>query len=234
MTPASGLRTRWVAAACLLFWAAGLWPASAASLATLAKDQGNGSRFTMTNQGTSYDLHVGLVKVDRAASRAVIEVYAAAQFADPLWQQFTLAVKSDRPVVESGYIQIGAKAPMRMPDKSLAGTGSLDMSMFLLSESDLKGGSTRDMKLLGQEKISTPAGTVQCTHYRVDKPEQKLDFWVSDEAKPIGLVRMVSVGKKPIDTYQLELQELLSGIAPKINPANAVPLSDEVKAILSK
>ncbi len=205
-----------------------------ASLAGLAKEQGNGSRFTMRSQGSTFDLNVGLVKVDPAASRAVIEVYAAAQLSDPLWQQFTLDVKGDRPAVESGYIQVGNKAPMTLPKQYLSGVGSLDVSLFLLSESDLRTGTTRDLKNVGQETITTPAGAVTCSHYRVEKAGQKLDVWVSDEARPVGLVRMQSTGKQKEENYDLELQELLSGVAPKIDPAKAGPLSEEMKRLLTK
>lgn len=208
--------------------------ARGASLAGLAKEQGNGSRFKMHSQGSTFDLNVGLVKVDPAAARAVIEVYAAAQLSDPLWQQFTLDVKGDRPTVESGYIQVGDKAPMTLPKQYLTGVGSLDVSLFLLSESDLRTGTTRDLKNVGQETIATPAGAVKCSHYQVEKAGQKLDVWVSDEARPVGLVRMQSAGKQKEENYDLELQELLSGVAPKIDPAKAGPLSEEMKKLLAK
>jgi hypothetical protein len=209
-------------------------PAGAQSLASLAKDQGNGSRFTLQSQGSTFDMNVGLVKVDPAAGRTVIEVFAAAQLADPLWQQFVISMKGDRPVVESGYIQVGNKAPMVLPKQHLAGVGGLDVGLFMLSEAELRNGKTGDLKLVGPETLTTPAGTVACSHYRLDKGGQKIDAWISDEARPIGLVRMVSTGKKTDQNYQMELRELLSGIAPKIDPAKAGPLSDEMKAILTR
>ena len=223
---------------CTLLAAAGAgWPhqtRAADSLAGLAKEQGNGSRFTLQSQGSTFDMNVGLVKVDPAASRTVIEVFAAAQLADPLWQQFVIGLKGDRPVVESGYIQVGNKAPMVLPKQHLSGVGGLDVGLFMLSEAELRKGKTGDLKLVGSETLTTPAGTVACSHYRLDKGGQKIDAWISDEARPIGLVRMVSVGQKTEQNYQLELRELLSGIAPKIDPAKAGPLSDEMKAILTR
>ncbi|MDE3119303.1 MAG: hypothetical protein KGL03_09855 [Nitrospirota bacterium] len=229
-------RGSWFAALLLALGACFAPPADsdAASLAGLAKEQGNGSRFSLESQGSTFDMNIGLVKVDAAASRAVIEVYASDQFSDPLWQQFMLDVKGDRPAVESGYIQVGNKAPMILTKQYLSGIGNLDVGMFLLSEADLRAGSSKDLKSLGQETITSAAGQVRCLHYRAEKGGQTLDFWASDEAKPIGLVRMVSTGKKKEDNYRLELKELLSGIAPKIDPSKAGPLSDEMKAILTK
>lgn len=223
--------SRWVAVFFLLCLTI---PAEAGSLASLAKEQGNGSRFKMQAQGGTYDLQVGLIKVDQTSGQVTIEVFAAAQLADPLWQQFMLSATGDRPKVEAGYIQIGSRAPMKLQASHLAGTGNLEVNLFLLSEADLRGGAMGGMKRLGQETIKTVAGTVDCGHYRLERPEQNLDLWISDEARPIGLVRLVSAGKKPADNYRLELEELLSGIAAKIDPGRAVPLSEEMKALLSR
>jgi hypothetical protein len=209
-------------------------PAQAGPLAGLAKEQGNGSRFTMQAQGSTYDMQIGLVKVDQASGLVTVEVFAAAQLADPLWQQFTLSTTGARPKIENGYIQVGNKAPMKLQDKHLAGTSSLDINLFLLSESELRKDTMGALKPVGQEVVKTKAGEVQCGHYRMERPEQTLDLWISDEARPIGLIRLVSTGKKPADNYRLELQELLSGIAAKIDPKRAVPLSDEMKTLLSR
>lgn len=209
-------------------------PAVAGSLASLAKEQGNGSRFKMQVQGSAYDLQVGLVKVDQGAGLVTVEVFAASQLADPLWQQFTLSARGDRLQVEAGYIQMGSRAPMKLQANHLAGTGNVEVSLFLLSEAELRGGAMGGMKRLGQETITIPAGTVACDHYRLERPEQHLEFWISDKASPIGLVRLISAGKKPTDNYRLELEELLSGIAAKIDPGKAVPLSDEMKALLDR
>jgi hypothetical protein len=222
--------------AAALLMTAGLAPSAwtgDSSLASLAKEQGNGSRFKLHAQGSVSDLQVGLVTVDQSAARVIVEVFASAQLSDPLWQQFSLSLKGSKPQVEAGYIQVGRRAPMPLPQKTLAGTGNLDVGLFLLSEADLKGGRT-DLKEIGPEAVTIPAGTVTCRHYQMDRPEQKLDVWISDEARPIGLVRLVSVGKKPIDNYRLELEELLSGIAAKIDPARAVPLTEDIKAFLTR
>jgi hypothetical protein len=77
---------------------------STTPLSSLSKEQGNGSRFKMHHKGIVYDLQVGLIKADEATGRVVIEVFGAAQLADPLWQQFVLSVKEDQPTVEAGYI----------------------------------------------------------------------------------------------------------------------------------
>jgi hypothetical protein len=221
----------WVAAIVSLGLAV---PVEAGSLTSFAKEQGNGSRFTMHAQGGTYDMQIGLVKVDPVSELVTVEVFAAAQFGDPLWQQFTLSTTGPRPKIEAGYIQVGNRAPMRLQDKHLAGTSNLDINLFLLSEAELRKDTMGSLKPVGQEAIKTKAGAVDCGHYRLEKPEQTLDVWISDDARPIGLIKLVSTGKKPMDNYRLELQELLSGIAAKIDPRRAVPLSDEIKTLLSR
>jgi hypothetical protein len=230
---------KWLISVALTLLASGSAPPTdvrGASLAGLAKEQGNGARFKLHSQGSAHDLYVALVKVDDSSERVVIEVFAAAEFADPLWQQFVLSVKGDRPSVEAGYVQMGNRDPMKLTEHHLAGTDGLDVSLFLLSEAELrtnKGKGLKDLKEVGPETIATPAGTMVCSHYRLERPEQRLDLWVSDEARPIGLVRLISAGKKQNDNYRLELQELLSGVVAKINPAKAGPLSEDLKALFA-
>jgi hypothetical protein len=214
--------------------ATGAGPAgSGGSLESLAKDQGGGSRFKLHFQGSSSDMHVGLMKVDPATRKVVLEVFAKADFTEPMWQQFIVSMKADRPAIEAGYVQVGSRSPMVLTAQYLAGTESLDINMFLLTEAELRDGRQKHIQRIGQEKITTPAGTVTTTKYQMDRPDQKLEFWLSDEARPIGLIRLVSSGKKTEQNYRLELEELLSGLAPKINPAKAVPLTDEVKKKIS-
>lgn len=208
-------------------------PSSAGSLVSMAKDQGNGSRYKMHFQGSASDMHVGLIKVDPAVGKVVLEVYAKADFTEAMWQQFIVSMKAERPIIEAGYVQVGSRSPMILTAEYLAGTESLDVNMFLLTEAELRDGKQKDIQRAGQEKITTPAGTVLCSRYKVERPDQKLEFWLSDEARPIGLVRLVSTGKKTEQNYRLELEELLSGLAAKINPAKAVPLTDEVKKKIS-
>jgi hypothetical protein len=203
------------------------------ALDSLAKDQGGGSRFKLHFQGSSSDMHVGLMKVDPAAQKVVLEVFAKSDYTEPMWQQFIIGMKGDRPAIEAGYVQVGSRSPMILTAQYLAGTDSLDINMFLLTEAELRDGKQKHIQRLGQEKVTTAAGAVMSTKYQMERPDQKLEFWLSDEARPIGLIRLVSTGKKTEQNYRLELEELLSGLAPKINPAKAVPLTDEVKKKIS-
>jgi hypothetical protein len=224
---------RWAGAAALAVVLAAAGPTEAASLAGLAKEQGNGSRFKLYYQSSANDMQVALTNVDPGKSKVVIEVFAAAEMSEPLWQQFVLGVSGDKPTVEAGYLQLGnSGAPMKFDAKNLAGVGGLDVSLFMMTEADLRNGVPRGMKLIGRESVTTPAGKVACSHLRLDSAAQKLDFWISDEARPIGLVRMVSEGKKDTDNYRLELQELLSGVAAKIDPTRAGPMTDQMKSML--
>ena len=45
---------------------------------------------------------------------------------------------------------------------------------------------------LGEEQVTTPAGTFACHHYRVTEQSGPADVWVTDQVSPYGLVKMTS------------------------------------------
>jgi len=83
---------------------------------------------------------------------------------------------------------------------------------------------------VAEEVVETPAGTTKATHYKKKKGLEVLDFWVSDEAKPIKLVKLVSSGKQK---FALSLSSLVKNTQPKIDRKKVVPLSEKGKALLS-
>jgi hypothetical protein len=46
--------------------------------------------------------------------------------------------------------------------------------------------------LVGKEDIKVPAGTFKTSHYRQKAPVGTIDVWLSEEAAPLGLVRVVT------------------------------------------
>ncbi len=45
---------------------------------------------------------------------------------------------------------------------------------------------------LGEEQVTTPAGTFTCRHYRITEQSGPADVWVTDRVSPYGLVKMIS------------------------------------------
>jgi hypothetical protein len=59
------------------------------------------------------------------------------------------------------------------------------------------------------------------TRYERTSGDQTLTFWLSDAARPIGLLQLVSRGPKPSQNYALRLRALLRNVGRKIDPAKA-------------
>jgi hypothetical protein len=88
---------------------------------------------------------------------------------------------SDRPV-KGMTMKVGDHDPMEMP---------LDMPNMppqRFEKPDPK-------KLVGKEQIKVPAGTFKTSHYRDVTPHGTVDAWVSDEAPPLGMIKVLTTPK---------------------------------------
>lgn len=65
-------------------------------------------------------------------------------------------------------------------------------------------------KLLGPEKVTTPAGTFSCDHYRMIEGGETTDLWVAPTVSPYGLVKMTSAD------MTMTLQKLITGAKTRI------------------
>jgi hypothetical protein len=89
--------------------------------------------------------------------------------------------KTGAPKVQKIVMQLGAHDPMEMPDNPA-----------------LKGQFAKpDPKaLVGEETIKVAAGSFKTKHYRDKSPSgDTVDFWISESAPPIGLVKMTGEQK---------------------------------------
>lgn len=72
--------------------------------------------------------------------------------------------------------------------------GQQPMEMPMGTPGAERGSQTADFRqeaeLVGQESITTPAGTFACQHYRLK--DRSGDFWVSEKVPPWGLVKTTS------------------------------------------
>lgn len=65
------------------------------------------------------------------------------------------------------------------------------------------------------------------------RDDQTIDFWISDKAGAMGLVKLISQGKKDKNhNYRIELQALIKNVKAKINKKEAVPLSEKGRLFL--
>jgi hypothetical protein len=144
-------------------------------------------------------------------------------------QRFDLSLKNQGPLVlEKGYFQANnTKGPLKMTDNFLKlNNDGVQLTNFLFSTKK----EINKLKV-GREIVEVPGGTLYCTHYRKTRADQTVDFWISDSVKPIGLVKLISQGKKKAHQYTLELNSLIKGAVPIIDPAKARSISKKDKAL---
>jgi hypothetical protein len=168
-----------------------------------------------------------------AAARLSIEYYfttATSIIPIEMWQQYVLESKgSGAPKLVEGYVFAKElKQPEKVTSEYLKGFDGVAMNDFLFGDK-----AQLDKLKVADESVTVPAGTVKSTHYRQSRSGQTVDFWISDEAKPIGLVKLVSTGAKRDHKYELSLLSLLKNVARKIDPAQAKPLSEKGRGLLA-
>ena len=49
---------------------------------------------------------------------------------------------------------------------------------------------------LGSESVTVPGGTFKCEHYKGRNSDSSTDVWVTKDAPPYGLVKMVDADKQ--------------------------------------
>lgn len=153
-------------------------------------------------------------------------------FSMQLWQQFEVAVNSSGPaVIKKGYLQSKElPKPEIIPASHLAGAeGGIQVNDFLFSDK-----KKLEKLKIADETLEIAAGTTKATHYRTSNNGQTVDFWLSDDAKPLGLVMLTSKSDIPSKNYTLELTSLIANVKAKINPENAVSLTEKGKLFLAK
>lgn len=148
-----------------------------------------------------------------------------------MWQQFEIGVTQKGSEIRNGYIQTPELANAEiMPSNYLKGaSGGIQVNDFLfVNEKQLL------KHKIGDEIVEIAAGSTKATHYRTTSNGQTIDYWISSEAKPIGLVMLVSKGKNEEQNYSLELTTLVENVKAKIMPEKAVPLTDKGRQYLAK
>lgn len=147
-----------------------------------------------------------------------------------VWQQYILGITDKGMSLDEGYVQ---SSDMRKPEIMTKefrenNEGGVKVEDFFFT----KEAEIEKLKI-GMETIEVPAGTILSAHYQKKRSEQVVDFWISDKAGAIGLVKLESKGSKN-QNYKIELLSLLKNVKAKIVPKNAVALSEKGKMFLGK
>jgi hypothetical protein len=153
---------------------------------TLTKSAvGSWADYTTTLKKSNETKKSRWVIVERAPQRLVLENRLELTVGLAVFRFEYQRAGSDAWKVSSATIKIGSAEPTVIPPDKLAST--------LVAKSTSMG------KLLGMEKVVTPAGTFECQHFvkatRMAKEDVVVDVWVSPKATPSGLVKSVIAAK---------------------------------------
>jgi hypothetical protein len=196
---------------------------------------GSGSRFRLVTDGgkISTSLVISVAEVEKRSLR--LEYFmsnADAMIPIELWQQFRLEASDDAGSVRltEGYVFAShMKNPEKLPEEGLRGFDGVVMSDFLVSLSSKASRDRFAASYKGTERIQVPASGpkgIEARKFVQDRGGQVVTYWISDEARPIGLVKLVSTGAKPSQNYEVTLEAVVKGVKARINPAEAKPLTD--------
>jgi hypothetical protein len=191
---------------------------------------GTGSEFKFTpDQGESAALSIYIT--DSSFTKLGVEYFLSAGsfIKTELWQQFHLGLGQSVLTLDDGYILTAEMTKPEIMTKDFIGNHSdgVNVEDFFFSK-----GSAIEKFKIGIEKVEVPAGSITCTHYKRSNNGQSVDFWISDKAGDIGLVKLISKGNVN-QNYKIELMSLLKNVKAKIDPLQAVPLTEKGKSFLS-
>lgn len=108
-----------------------------------------------------------------------VEGAALAMMGGKMTMKLVLApdpINAERPV-QQVVMQVSGKDPMEMPQ---------GMQMQRFTKPDPK-------KLVGKENITVAAGKFKASHYRDKTESGTFDYWISEDAAPLGLVKVTTV-----------------------------------------
>lgn len=196
---------------------------------------GKGCLYQLEVQGQKIPVDVSIYVADSSKERVSIEYFISSReslIPVEMWQQFEIVPINGKTNVTKGFVQTKElKNPETLSGDYLKGMqGGVQVNDFLFSnESEL------NKNKIGIEEVEVPAGKDKATHYRTTSGGQTIDYWISDEAKPIGLVKLTSKHAEDKNkNYTLSLTSLMKNVKAFIDPAKAVPLSDLGKSLIAK
>jgi hypothetical protein len=187
---------RLIAVACALAGFAGGARAQQSPLSydALARAKnGSWATYTVNIKGQPKPFTVKYAVVEKGDKKVALEIESDTPLGLNL-VHMAFAVDHDTYKMTSGRMQAGS-APAQ------------DLPAEMQKAADIKKGETPG-KLIGSEKVTTPAGSFDCKHYQKVLPPEAggstFEMWMSDKVTPTGLVKMTEAAHG--------FQFLLSGV----------------------
>jgi hypothetical protein len=140
---------------------------------------GSWAEYTMSMKGQP-PIKMKYAVVDKSDKKMAMEIDSSTPMGQVMMHmEFEAAPPSEWKLVKA-RMQLGANPPQDMPTAALATGG--------IKKNETPG------KLVGSEKVTTPAGTFETKHYTRVMPKEAggstVEMWMSDKAVPTGLVKM--------------------------------------------
>jgi hypothetical protein len=196
---------------------------------------GSGATYKVKMKNDTTPIHLSIYVAGTRVDSVHIEYFMETKglMNVQMWQQFEIGINPKGPaVVKKGFVLTKELPhPEIMPESYLKGaSGGIQVNDFMFADK-----SQLDKNKIGIEMVEIAAGTTKATHYRTSNNGQTVDYWISDEAKPMGLVMLISKSEQnPNQNYGLELVSLMENVKAKIVPEKAVPLTETGKSYLAK
>jgi hypothetical protein len=196
---------------------------------------GKGASYKVRVKNSSEPIYLSLYIAGTRVDSVHIEYFMDTKTIIPvqMWQQFEIGVNGKGPAeIRKGFVMTKelANAEIMPPEYLKGAAGGIQVNNFLFADK-----AQLDKDKVGEELVEIAAGSTKATHYRTTNNGQTVDYWISDDAKPMGLVMLISKSKtNPNQNYNLELVNLMENVKAKILPEKAVPLTAKGKSMLAK
>ena len=194
-------------------------------------EKGSGATYDLTLNDSPTEVTIGFM--DQTAKKLVIEITMQPKNEGEglnlrMAQQFHLGLVNGKIQILKGLLKIPmVEKPQILPAEYLEGFNGVQVKSFLI-------GSAQDLddKKIGSESITANGKKYSTVHYRHTENGQTIDYWVSDQAKPMGLVKLTSKGSSTQHNYNMLLKGTRSNLKAEIDESRAEPLNSTAKSFL--
>jgi hypothetical protein len=149
---------------------------------------GSGAQYTMNAKDQSMTFaYVVVGKEDVGGNQGYwmeIRTEGAGMPGETVMKQLVV-LQGDKPDIRRMIMQAPGQAPMEMPMGMMSG---------MMKQGQQKSGGEEFAKAekIGTETITVPGGTFVTEHYRSQSGKTPVDYWISMQVRPYGVVKMTS------------------------------------------
>lgn len=191
----------------------------------------SGSKFTLVfKDNIKSDLSIYIAGVE--GNMVGVEMYFHEKsFSNTrMSQQFWIDKSASQLEIKEGYFLVPEfSKPQRLTKEYFNVNSGVKLEDFLFSdEASLKKNSK------GKVTIKVAGMDLECEKFEKSRGKQKITYYISPKAKPIGLVKLISEGEEEQHNYVIEFNHLIKNISPKIDRSIATEMTEEGKSFLPK